>query len=154
MDMMLGYKAGAHIIESRWFRWDALYFVLDSRGDVYQYKPNGVPFTDLNVKARTGGNRGKNDAEPRIAAFKGGVEFLFNSNLRPIRRNETNMESPKNKHLEWRLGDEVAACFGGRYTPSTKSDGDLSWDFTMWRLRKDPNQISSSENRGIIRLTA
>jgi hypothetical protein len=115
---------GCDVIEERHYDSSARYFVLDADGDVYHYQPAGTPDKVI-PKARTKGNRGPNDAFPRIRARKGEMKKLFHSKLRPLGKpNNSNIETPQDKALEAQIGHEIAAYYKDTtYKPSLSSDG-------------------------------
>ena len=114
---------GCDIIEWRWYNREKAHFVMDSLGDVYLYKPKCAPAV-APPKKRIGGNRGANDALPRVRARDGEMVKLFHAGLRPLGKpNEKNVETARDKKLEARLGHEIAARFGLTYKPNPDSDG-------------------------------
>lgn len=114
---------GCDIIEWRWYNREKAHIVMDSLGDVYIYKPKCGPSV-VPPKNRIGGNRGANDALPRVRARDGEMVKLYHSDLRPLGRpNKKNEETIRDKALETRLGYEIAVKFRLKYKPSGDSDG-------------------------------
>jgi hypothetical protein len=122
---------GCYIVEARHYKPTSECYVLDSLGDVYWYDPKGTPKIDKSPHERTDGNRGDNDAYPRIIARTGELVKLFRATARPLGEpNETNTETLDDKQLEKWLGHEIAAYWGGgtKYEPSAKTDGFLLYE--------------------------
>lgn len=122
---------GCFVIEERHYRPTSECYVLDKLGDVYKYLPHGKPKVDKHPKERAEGNRGDNDAYPRIIARPGELVKLYRGTARPLGEpNETNTETRDDKQLEKWFGHEIAAfCgHGTKYEPSTNSDGWLLYE--------------------------
>jgi hypothetical protein len=114
---------GCDIIEARWYDKQQAHFVMDVRGDVYLYKPKTTPAIAFPLD-RIEGNRGANDALPRVRARVGEMVFMFRSDLRPLGKpNATNTETARDKSLETRVGQAIAKQYKLTYEPSSKNDG-------------------------------